>query len=36
MSAPYMTKTQSSPQFSLKCYPIHPGIYKDPSIGTQT
>ena len=23
-------------KFSLKCHPIHPGIHKDPSIGTQT
>ena len=36
MSAQYMTKTQKVPQFYLKCQPIHPGIHKDPSIGTQT
>ena len=31
-----MTNTQNLPQFSLKYHPIHPGIHKDLSIGTQT
>ena len=35
MSVQYMTKTQTLPQFPLKCHPIHPGIHKDPSIGAQ-
>ena len=25
--------TQNLLQFSLKCHPVHPGIYKDSSIG---
>ena len=29
------TKTQKLLQFSLKYYPIHPGIHKNPSIGAQ-
>ena len=33
MSAQCSTKLT---KFSLKCHPIHPGIHKDPSIGTQT
>ena len=36
MSAQYITKTHSLPQFSLKCDPIQPDIHKDPSIGAQT
>ena len=36
MSVQYMTNTQNLPQFSLKYHPIHPEIYKDPSIDVQT
>ena len=36
MSIQYMTKIQKIPKLSLKCHIFHPGIHKDPSIGTQT